>query len=409
MPTQPRSNSPADFVQQRKARHTRLEAAVAYDPALAKLSHPYRVLTADQRIDPQQRPDAPPHYATEWGETAYRWLVDKALRDPTDNHYVAKEFVRRFGPGAYPITDSPSSTYENTNYAILDYLRWRTQGRHFFQTTDSLDQALAATDIASDIPAQWLKAPYRVQFIQFGDTRSTPLYVEHQQTGRHVLEGAYVTDCPLVRDSGAAARFLTFTFIGSPLGKANLFDDAVHVVTLLVEDEAETLDKMIAESLQLEGEQEGKALSLDEKPYVREMVYHLAKVLLYLNTEAVTRVVHNERSELLVRAGQIKSPAKLAKLQRQAQRAYDRIIIGPKTVAETSEASAPTGRRVASHWRRGHFREQPYGEKRLLRRLIWLQPTLINAALAVGQGAPTGKPYVITDGPTPVGRQRKTP
>jgi hypothetical protein len=34
------------------------------------------------------------------------------------------------------------------------------------------------------------------------------------------------------------------------------------------------------------------------------------------------------------------------------------------------------------HWRRGHYRLQPYGESRSQRRLIWINPTLIAADLA---------------------------
>lgn len=34
---------------------------------------------------------------------------------------------------------------------------------------------------------------------------------------------------------------------------------------------------------------------------------------------------------------------------------------------------------IKTHWRRGHFRNQAYGPKRRLRRLIWIMPILVNA------------------------------
>jgi hypothetical protein len=34
------------------------------------------------------------------------------------------------------------------------------------------------------------------------------------------------------------------------------------------------------------------------------------------------------------------------------------------------------------HWRRGHFRQQPYGPQRSERRIIWLEPTLVSAQVA---------------------------
>lgn len=35
---------------------------------------------------------------------------------------------------------------------------------------------------------------------------------------------------------------------------------------------------------------------------------------------------------------------------------------------------------VSAHWRRGHWRNQVHGPGRLLRKLIWVMPSLIGAA-----------------------------
>ncbi|RYD25057.1 MAG: hypothetical protein EOP86_27825 [Verrucomicrobiaceae bacterium] len=45
----------------------------------------------------------------------------------------------------------------------------------------------------------------------------------------------------------------------------------------------------------------------------------------------------------------------------------------------TGEGDA-TGAGVRLHWRRGHFRSQPHGEGRTLRKLIWLEPVLVGDA-----------------------------
>lgn len=44
------------------------------------------------------------------------------------------------------------------------------------------------------------------------------------------------------------------------------------------------------------------------------------------------------------------------------------------TSRSNSGHSAP-----ATHWRRGHWRQQPHGEGRRSRRLVWVRPTLVNA------------------------------
>lgn len=39
---------------------------------------------------------------------------------------------------------------------------------------------------------------------------------------------------------------------------------------------------------------------------------------------------------------------------------------------------------IKQHWRRGHWRNQPYGEKRALRKLIWIMPVLVRAESETG-------------------------
>lgn len=46
-----------------------------------------------------------------------------------------------------------------------------------------------------------------------------------------------------------------------------------------------------------------------------------------------------------------------------------------------------------THWRTGHWRDQPYGEKRSKVRRVWIRPTLINKSKG---DSPDGHVYVPT-------------
>lgn len=57
-----------------------------------------------------------------------------------------------------------------------------------------------------------------------------------------------------------------------------------------------------------------------------------------------------------------------------------------------SHADAGT---VRSHWRRGHFRSQAYGQGRQLRKLVWIMPVLVNAATMTEDTQLPGHVYIV--------------
>lgn len=73
-----------------------------------------------------------------------------------------------------------------------------------------------------------------------------------------------------------------------------------------------------------------------------------------------------------------------------AERASERLKIAPvlvrfdrevvlHRVTTKSEAGTPTGRKTCFHWVRGHWKSQPYGEGRTLRKRIYVAPYMVNA------------------------------
>lgn len=59
--------------------------------------------------------------------------------------------------------------------------------------------------------------------------------------------------------------------------------------------------------------------------------------------------------------------------------------------SSAGQAFGDTGRVVSTHFRRGHFRNQPYGPERSLRKVIFIPPVVVNP----GQGEPAGRIYEV--------------
>lgn len=74
--------------------------------------------------------------------------------------------------------------------------------------------------------------------------------------------------------------------------------------------------------------------------------------------------------------GKHKRTERLAEIEQR----YDRHIVGLAIAdVETAGSVRSDGaqREVSGHWRRSHFRMQPYGPQRALRKLISVGPTLV--------------------------------
>jgi len=78
----------------------------------------------------------------------------------------------------------------------------------------------------------------------------------------------------------------------------------------------------------------------------------------------------------------------------QEAQGYVRVRFVGRHYAESAGAKAVseamgTGRTMPTHLRRGHFRNQPYGPERSLRRTVFIAPIVVNP----GKGEPAGRIY----------------
>jgi hypothetical protein len=69
------------------------------------------------------------------------------------------------------------------------------------------------------------------------------------------------------------------------------------------------------------------------------------------------------------------------------------VVLHAEEQRSSREPGEPTGREVCSHWRRGHWAKQPYGQDRAERKLIFRKPKLVRADKVVTSSAPITTTY----------------
>ncbi|MDJ1167692.1 hypothetical protein QHI69_37880 (plasmid) [Burkholderia gladioli pv. gladioli] len=111
----------------------------------------------------------------------------------------------------------------------------------------------------------------------------------------------------------------------------------------------------------------------------RRVLDYTIKMLLYLAT-GEAQVIHDraysDASRNLGGLGKRRRAERLA----QIELLYDRHVVGPPVLDELRHEPSSghdAHREVRGHWRRPHFKMQPHGPQRSLRKLVFIGPTVV--------------------------------
>lgn len=347
--------------------------------ALMRLAHPVRCPAAEPNFLPLLEKHLLPKAA--WDELARRW------RDQTEvTAEVLGSLVNRPGfEKLRGLVDAgarlPGGTEVGNVYANMLMVRHFVSPQPYFRIDDSLCSMLLATELDDDLPLSVLKPPYPRFFVEFGTRRDLPLHVFNEISGEHVLEGAYI-ETGMRSADGQQGLYVMLT--GSPLGKRNALDDATHAIYMPLGD-GMSLKEAVEYSFR-EGSRMASKTGLrpaDEKTLEPALacLNFLAKVMLYITLPEARKELHAERSDWLRQHANLKSPAKKTKAERRGRLLTDYILVQPSTQSQDVARQLDSeGRSPKAHWRRGHLREQAYGEKLSLRKMVFINPTLVNAS-----------------------------
>lgn len=380
--------------------------ATLADPDVAKLPHPRRVELLETEA-----------FLEAWLGSSYAQLA-ALFKDPTLSLGQAVVTLsgqsREFRDLMMDTRGAPGTSNFGGMLTLLHYMRYKLQGGKLFETTDALEHALLETDVGDDCPMNYFRPPYPAIYISFGETRSCPVQVWNAQSGLHILEGVYLQETRGIAQAdlsiperearflgiadGAPLRTLSVLIVGSPVGKANAMDDATIAFEIFCADENQTvlhaLDRTMACYTQNKLEDYLQPPHPQEHACARAALAHAAKVLLYLNCENARTQTLSEYTDLAARIRNL-GPAKAAKAERRLRRIFDRIRVGPASFAQPAGPRPGGSGEKGPHWRRGFFRQQPYGQERAMRKLRWIERVLVRADRLGAEAAPT-RSYVVT-------------
>ncbi len=367
------------------------------EPSLLSLPHPKRLSVG---------------YAESDYESLFRHfgMWDDLVEVMKDQALTLENIYNNFTghPGFRSFLSINNITPGSSNLGVTDTfffpIRYQAFGSRFFQVEDTLNHLLCETDIGAKTPVRFFTTPYPSIFIEFGKTRDLPYTIHNIESGDHILEGCYVNQVNIEQgrralkehklniDISKPYRVIELMFIGSPVNKANILDDATLSFLLIIQDEDESLEVLLEKHIdyyRFDPPVNQTAITDQQVADIRPAIFHLAKALLYINSEqSVTRSVneYSDMKERIARTG----TKKQGKLTRKLDKLYDKVVISHKRSARNQSSSSQHSS-FKSHWRRGHFRNQRYGEQNSKQKLIWIEPVLVG----LSDSQTKSKEYVV--------------
>lgn len=252
------------------------------------------------------------------------------------------------------------------------------------EATPALETLLTNSDIDLSLPMSMVAPPYPAQYLRFGEAVMKYLKIPDSGIADRYFDGVFCffTPPPAHNVNGQTSWTLELVFISKRHDRCD-----GHVALIGATDRGDTLvgawlDKVL-DPVSHE--------PLDD--YIRPMraaVSYVVKLFLYMALKQARAIEHYEYDEATRRAAG-RSERKRGKLSQRSASLYNGILVGPE-YALAAPVSHGTGSAVAPHWRRGHFRMQPYGQGKQQRKLIFVAPILIHANQIQGE-APAPQPY----------------
>ena len=300
---------------------------------------------------------------------------------------------------------------------IARLVAFTARGRNIFMLIPELIGLLENTDLG-DIRLSDLSLPYEAFYISFGAGLDFGL-----PGPANVIDGVYVQK---ISRGPTTSEILEFNVTSRRLGPktkgsasfildqelhfyaplelkpeltlSEALDQAIWSGEIIVEPDLTKLDAMkeAVVALQAEGmpvvspeitaDERDAAFNLEALPKMRDVIGLACNAMCYMSAfpEDGEQDWPSDASRNLVE--QARTGSKSARRAATARLLNDGIlqvrVIG-LPVAKSHDAASGGGQRsvehhaVSPHWRRGHWRRQPVGEKSKDRKIIWIKPTLV--------------------------------
>jgi hypothetical protein len=283
-------------------------------------------------------------------------------------------------------------------------------GRIIYDLHERLSNALLATDV-DNIPLSAIRRPSESIYIHFGPIDQT-----------QGLEGAFVS---WVSVPGSITELMNVDFVmrnqfNDPFFWASEDGEILPGVAIDISDLSKGIIDALEDSvndLKIRNEQlveqhrQEKARLMErygqvdinsshppsqaKLPLLKVGIALVVNSLLFLSAapdDVVERWDDRAPEELVLQAEHGEKPGTRKTAERTlSNRDYLKVRLIGHQFAESVGATwhEDSGRTVITHLRRGHFRNQPHGPERSLRKIVFIPPVVVNQ----GQGEPPGRIY----------------
>jgi len=296
-------------------------------------------------------------------------------------------------------------TLYNIRMESLCFGAFVAAGRETFAFSPGLASELRHTDIR-DARLDMLRLPYPAFFVHFGRQHGIEIDDDQRRTPE-IFDGAFVWQS----NDGTLQLALTFSRADGPssglAGPVCLIGP--ELLSLPADDAVRRgLERCATESLetQLELVSDDDSRRELEKQVasfsgaVEDAANLVVNSLFYLTSYGGQGDAVPEPSTPQLLAEKLQR-ARNAKQQREARNAIQKAgftlvrLCGADIPERSQERGTEAGQAVSAairaHWRRGHWRNQRYGQALSLEKLIWVRPTLV----AAGRESIEGRTYAV--------------
>lgn len=361
-----------------------------------------------------------------------RWSIPSMAEFLVDHHQEAIGLMDKLGRQQAPVMAFGPTFAKNTQAVeqfakkggdlgavpfVYMVRRHQIQKAPIFTVSDALNKMLDDTGVKADIPVLYLAPPFKTCYIELESAEARRSSLEGGANPHRYIEGCYIQENTvddlfgmtavdeeiqeMGLDRSKKTRIIDLAFTFSPRMLPDDVDNehlAYHSNmkhTLYIQNENESLTQLIKRQLQhakekLMGFGDDIFTVNKDADLMRDTIIKLSKTLLYLNLNIRDREVEKPGSEVDARLSGV-GAKKRGKLERQAAKVYDRIVVGPKhyvPLAERTEESGAEKGRKKPHFRRGYFGIRWIGSGQDKKpELVRVRETLINKDLMVEKTA----------------------
>lgn len=261
------------------------------------------------------------------------------------------------------------------------YILYNNTGRNIIDIPAFLCKLLKKTDIG-DVCIDNVMLPFNTVYVHFGECIAFRIQGKDSR-----VEGAYVTkieidDIMLLEFTliltECSRRYIKFSFQGEKGGGVSIMNALIDIS--LSNKVGDTVSGSYADILVCLKKYSHDDFSSEICRIIRESAELIINaILFFINREKDVRLSTTDMraTNLLQQLGERKKSQERTKIiQKLSKFSYSKIFILGENLKKEYECMW-TGKEVAPHWRRGHWRHQPYGQGLAENKLIWINPTIV--------------------------------